>query len=197
MLPQSDQPCPLDTSELVFLGGWSRGRRGGYGVAYYYCPRCDAGFVYWDTCANHIPVVFTWRRRGDELQLDPLDAGRVSEYLDPDWEVARSNMLHGVCGFLRGRFSEEQGCPNDGGRIPLVAELPCHEGSLVRFYWCRWCSQLFSYLRDEHYGWQCVASFSHDQAEGYKPWGMPRDIPFAELIQERDASLPPPSAFGR
>jgi hypothetical protein len=60
------EPFPLDASELVFLGGkfaW----QGKFDVAYYYCPRCDAGFVCWADTGSAKPVVFTWRRRGHLL----------------------------------------------------------------------------------------------------------------------------------
>src|SRR5581483_4010169 len=64
--------CPLDDSELVFLGGWwNCGNK--YDVWYSYCPRCDAGFVYWDIPGKKDLVVFTWRRKGRELLLDPAD----------------------------------------------------------------------------------------------------------------------------
>src|SRR5262245_65309127 len=107
---------------------------------------------------------------GSDLILDKADASKVSDYLSHGWDVARSDMLHGVRLFLQGRFSPRQCCPNDGGRIPLVAELPCHEGSPVRFFWCGYCGELFAYLRDEHYGWQYVASFSYNGVDGYKLW---------------------------
>lgn len=194
MIPMHNEPCPIDRSELVFLGGkfaW----QGKVDVAYYYCPRCDAGFVCWANPAYEKPVVFTWRRKGTDLILDATDAPKVADYLRHGWEVAQADMLHGVRLFLEGRFSEGQGCPNDGGQIPLVAELPCHERSPVRFYWCGCCGELFAYLKDEHYGWQYVAYFSHDEAKGYKLWKTFRTTPFADVIRERAANLPPPSIF--
>src|SRR5262249_51898472 len=68
IIPMHGQPCPIDGSELVFLGGrfaWE----GKFDVAYYYCPRCDAGFVCWANPAYEKPVIFTWRRRGSDLVL--------------------------------------------------------------------------------------------------------------------------------
>ncbi len=195
MFPGYDQLCPLDNSELVSLGGWSN-HRGKHDAAYYYCPRCDAGFVCWGNPTNPILDTFIWRRRGNELLLDPMDEARVAEYLAHDWEVAKSSLLDGVGLFLQHRFSEGQGCPNDGGRIPLVAEFFSHDGSPVRFHWCGYCGELFAYLKDEHYGSQYMTSFSHDNAEGYKLWKVFRDTPFADLIRECVASVPPPSAFG-
>lgn len=194
MLLMNNQPCPIDQSELVFLGSkfaW----QGKFDVAYYYCPRCDAGFLFWANPAYENPVVFTWRRKGTELALGLADVLKVPAYLHHGWLSARSDMLHGVRLFLQRRFSQGQGCPNDGGGIPLVAELPCHEGSPVRFYWCGYCSELFAYLRDEHYGWQDIVSFSYDNTEGYKVWKTFRSSSFADLIQERVSTLSAPSQF--
>jgi hypothetical protein len=194
MIPMYNQPCPIDGSELVFLGG-TCARQGKADVAYYYCPRCDAGFVCWTSPAWGKPALFTWRRKGTNLFLGAADLLKVPVYLRHGWLSARSDMLHGVRVFLQGRFSDAQGCPNDGGQIPLIAELPCHEGSPVRFCWCEYCGGLFAYLKDEHYGWQYVASFSHDQTKGYKLCKTFRTTPFAEVIRERVASLPPPSSL--
>ena len=196
MIPMHYETCPLDRSELVFLSGrfaW----QGKFDVASYYCPRCDAGFVCWANPAFEKPVVFTWRRKGSDLSLDTADVPKVSDYLTHGWEVAQSGMLHGIRLFLQGRFTERQGCPNDGGKIPLIAESPCHEGSPVRFYWCGYCEELFAYLKDEFYGWQYISSFSHDKTDGYKPWKTFIKTPFAEVIRECAASLPAPSAFRR
>jgi hypothetical protein len=194
MIPMYNEPCPLDHSELVLLGG-KCARPGKFDVAYYYCPRCDAGFVCWANPARAKPTIFTWRRKGTHLVLAVADVLKVPFYLRHGWLSARSDMLRGVRSFLAERLSMVQGCPEDGGQIPLIAELPCHENSPVRFYWCRYCAELFAYLKDEYYGWQYVASFSHDTVEGYKLRKRFRPSPFAEVIRERVANLPPPSAF--
>jgi hypothetical protein len=189
-----NQPCPLDLSELVFLGG-SIARQGKFDGASYYCPRCDAAFLCWANPACAKPVVFTWRRRGTSLTLASADALKVPVYLRHGWLSARSAMMHGVGAFLQRRFSDMQGCPNDGCTLPLVAEFPCHERSPVRFYWCGYCNELFAYLRDEHYGWQYVVSFFPDRAGGYHEQKTVRNTPFADVIREWVASLPPPAAF--
>jgi hypothetical protein len=87
----------------------------------------------------------------------------VAAYRAHGWDVPRAHLLAGVKQFLRGRFSKSQGCPNDGGRIPLVAEISFQGGAPVRYYWCRFCQELFAYLRDPHYGWRCVVSFRFDE----------------------------------
>jgi hypothetical protein len=186
--------CPIDRSELVFLACKSAWQ-GMFDAACYYCPRCDAGFVCWANPAYKKPVVFTWRRKGGDLILDTADASKVSDYLKHGWEVAQSDMLHRVRQFLQWRFSPAQACPNDGGRIPKIAELPCHEGSTIRYFWCRSCGELFAYLRDEYYGWQFIVSFSYSEADGYHLRNTFRNSQFIGLIQEGAASLPPPSAF--
>jgi hypothetical protein len=188
------EPCPIDRSELVFPGCMS-GWPGRFDVDYYYCPKYDAGFVCWKNPDHEKPVVFTWRRTGSELTLGAADASRVSDYRRHGWEAAQSNMLHRVRTFRQGRFSQAQRCPNDAGRIPQVGEAPCHEGSPVRFYWCKYCTELFAFLRDEHYGWQCIVSFSHNGKGGYQLWKASRSSPYTDLILEHAASLPPPSAF--
>jgi hypothetical protein len=195
MIPMYNEPCPIDRSELVFLGCMCA-RRGKFDVAYSYCPRCDAGFVCWANPARADPVIFTWRRKGANLALATADALKVPFYLGHGWLSARSAMLRGVRVFLQGRFSEVQGCPNDGGGMPAVAELPCHDGSPVRFYWCRFCRELFAYLKDEHYGWQYIASFTYGGNGGYGLRKMFRNTSFGDVILERVAGLPPPPSFG-
>lgn len=139
--------CPLDASELVFLGCWLA-RPSKPDVSYSYCPRCDAAFVLW---AGR--DLFTWRRKAGQLQLEEADKPRVADYLRFDWQAVEANMLRETQLFLEHRFQNEQCCPNDGGKIPFISATPT-----VRFYWCKYCSGLFAFMMDIHYGWQCVAT---------------------------------------
>jgi hypothetical protein len=154
--------CPLDASELVFLGGrWAwRGERD---VSYAYCPRCDAAFLFREGPAGGEPDTFTWRRVGGELRLIDEDWARLPNDLGPSWKAVRSALLQGVGAFLGGRFAREQCRPSDGTRTPLVGEAPYDERSPARFYWCKWCQEVFAYLRDPDYGWRVVAAFAYDR----------------------------------
>ena len=188
------KPCPLDGSDLASLGGWYA-RPSKPDVTWAYCPRCDAAFQLWEDPVTGKQTLFTWRRKGEELILDVDDQTKVQDYLKHDWNVIQANMLNGIQAFLQGRFSKKQGCPNDGGIIPLVAELPYQPDSTVCFYWCVYCTELFAYLMDKDYGWQCVASFTWDKETSRyvlrKKDGKKANL---DLIQERAASLPPPGS---
>jgi hypothetical protein len=193
MIPMYDEPCPLDGSKLLMLGGRSAWK-GKFDVAYYYCPRCDAGFVCWANPAYEDPVIFTWRRNGNNLTLNMADVPKVPFYLRHGWLSARSAMIRGVRRFLRGRItSDVTGCPNDGCKIPLMAEVSCRDVTL-RFFWCPYCREAFAYLWDDDYGWQCVASFFHEK-DGYKLRNLPRDPADRELIEKCTAGLPEPSTW--
>jgi hypothetical protein len=195
MLPSNNQVCPLDGSELVFLGGWAA-CPGKPDMAYFYCPCCDAGFIYWDDPGRQEPVVFTWRRRGKKLLLSEGEVTRAAEYRQHGWKEAESSLLRGVNWFLKARFSKEHSCPNDATNIPLVAVFPYQAGGSALFYWCIHCQELFLYLMDRDYGWQLIASFCYDQAkESYGLCRVFRDKVGVDRLREYVSKVPPPSQF--
>lgn len=155
-----DQLCPLDGSELFMITGWL-GTFERQWRQCYYCPRCDAGFVCFDDPAGEKSTIFTWRRNGDELLLDPADAAKVSEYFQHGWEKVQSTVLHGIDTFLLFWHGKMHYCPSDGGQIPLVAELPYDEESTVRYYYCPSCGGTpFPFLKDKDSCWRYVFTYS-------------------------------------
>jgi hypothetical protein len=54
-------------------------------------------------------------------------------------------------------------CPNDSCVIPLVAELRRRPKPLVRFFWCRWCQELFAFVGENEIGGRFAASFAFDE----------------------------------
>src|SRR5262245_50774852 len=182
--------CPLDGSELVLTSGWYS-RPSKPDVCRGYCPRCDAAFQLWEDRATGERATFTWRRMDEELVLEDGDQAKVQDFLKHDWEAVQGDMLHGVRSFLQGRFDkrERRGCPNDGGKIPLVAELP-YQSDSVLFYWCDCCGELFAFLMDKDYGWQCVASFRWDREKArLVPRPSRSKTADMDLLQEPAASI--------
>ena len=83
------QACPTGHGEHVWLGEMSFQSGMPPDVSYYYCPRCEASFVYWFDPAIAEPVVFAWRLVGDDLIPDAGDDRRACGYLDRGWRFAR------------------------------------------------------------------------------------------------------------
>src|SRR5262245_28647662 len=188
-----DQVCPIDGSELV-CQRLHCSRKGKFDVASYYCPVCDAGFVCWADPACDKPPVFVWRTEGHSLRLTPAYAKRSVDYRRHD-RMAETNMLHDVDVFLRCRSTNPRRCPNDGGIIPAVAELPYVGQAVVACTWCPHCGEVFAHLCDPHYGWRPFVSFSYGR-DGYSVRRVYREGADIQLIREKLTAVPcPPSDF--
>ena len=76
-------------------------------------------------------------------------------------------------------------CPNDAGRIPQVGQHCERPGLLVRFFWCRYCEELFAVVGEDGSGVRVAASFSKDRQTGewaiWKTLGNERDVEAATV----------------
>lgn len=57
-------------------------------------------------------------------------------------------------------------CPMDAGPIPLVGEHRVKSQPLIRFYYCRFCEQLFAFTAHRRIGDGLVASFRRQTPGG-------------------------------
>ena len=62
----------------------------------------------------------------------------------------------------------ERPCPNDAARIPQVAEV-LSGAEPVRFFWCRYCSELFGFVGDPP-NERLAARFACDRGNRWRIW---------------------------
>jgi hypothetical protein len=74
-----------------------------------------------------------------------------------------------------------------------VREFRQQPGPVVRFYWCRWCEELFAYVGEGERGERYVASLNYNQiGQTWGWWKMEGSTTDVELVREAMAALPPP-----
>lgn len=82
----------------------------------------------------------------------------------------------------------------DSGPIPLIGEHRSQSQPLIRFYYCRFCNQVFAFTADRRTGERLVASFSRQTPGGN--WELLERSgaePLIELAQAAIATLKPNS----
>jgi hypothetical protein len=75
-------------------------------------------------------------------------------------------------------------CRNDNSWIPLVGEHQRWPESVVRFFWCPTCSELFAFVGGNEFGDRFAASFAYDNEQRrfvvWKRGDSPKDVESAE-----------------
>jgi hypothetical protein len=75
-------------------------------------------------------------------------------------------------------------CPNDATRIPQVAEV-LEAAALVRFFWCRFCMELFAFVGEAR---RLAAGFAEDGQGGWRVFrsvGSDPDVQVAKAAVSR------------
>jgi hypothetical protein len=192
--------CPAGHGEHVWLGEMSSESGKPPDVSYYYCPRCEASFVYWFDPAIEEPVSFTWRFIGDELIPDAPDDRRAYGYLDRGWRFARRNMFQALVNRLPGRpikLRFDSGCPIDRSELVALGGLFLAPGNTadVAYDFCPKCQVAF--VRWFHHADRNPLGLVVERRANrltIKPADPPfvEPVVFAWRVQGRDLVLDPP-----
>jgi len=115
----------------------------------------------------------------DKCHSSRLQAGMAFEIREGKKPVGR-----GIVTSLGANARPTINCPNDNGPIPLVEKSP-DSYSIIRWYWCQYCGELFAFLEEDS-----VASFRFDNDSAtfvlWKESGPAKDV---ELTQKALAKL--------
>ena len=153
--------CPRDKAKLICLAGQYVSAVVDW--ALYYCPKCDCAITETGESPSHINF---WKRVSAttfepfrEKEPPPAHAGAIRKL--------RGTIPATVQRWLAERHSEPGHCPNDGSRIPRLAELKHGDRCSVVYLWCPRCSMGFAFINDPDYGWEYHVAFNR-KATGYE-----------------------------
>jgi hypothetical protein len=115
----------------------------------------------------------------DKYHSSHVKAGMAFEIREGDKLVGR-----GIVTSVGANPRPTIGCPNDSGPIPLVEESPDFY-SIIRWYWCQYCGELFAFLGEDS-----VASFRFDEeSDAFILWKASGPASDVELTQKAVAKL--------